>query len=368
MKFSAERDSFADAVAWAARSLPSRPVIPVLAGMLVEATASGEVRLSGFDYEVSAEAVAEAAVAEPGRVLVPGRLLADIVRSLPAGPVQVTTTGVETVVTCGNVEFGLLTMPVEDYPELPVPPKIAGTVDSAGFATAVGQVVVAASKDDTLPMLTGVRMEFEPDVIRLACTDRYRIATRTLPWQPVDSGFQAGVVVPARTLGETARSLKPGEPTELALQGAGDTLIGLANDGRRTTARLLDDQFIDYRARLAGEWSFTAELDKAAFIESVKRVALVTERNTPLRLAFSASEVRIRAAAGDSARGKELLPASLSGDDIDLAINPHMLLDGVSGVVSETVRLSGTTPTKPVLITGESEDYRYLVMPIRLSG
>src|SRR2546422_7014674 len=117
MKFTAERDAFADAVAWAARSLPSRPVIPVLAGMLVEAQSSGEVRLSGFDYEVSAEAAADAVVAEPGKVLVPGRLLADIVRALPAGPVEIATSGAETVVTCGSVEFGLLTMPVEDYPD-----------------------------------------------------------------------------------------------------------------------------------------------------------------------------------------------------------------------------------------------------------
>jgi DNA polymerase-3 subunit beta len=320
---------------------------------------------------VAAEAATEARVDEPGRVLVPGRLLAEIARSLPGGPVQVATSGSETVVTCGSVEFGLLAMPLEDYPELPAPPPVSGTVDSARFATGVGQVVVAASRDDTLPMLTGVRMEFEAGMIRMACTDRYRIAARSLPWTPADDGFQAAVVMPARTLAETAKSLKTGEPTEIALAGAGDTLLGLANAGRRTTARLLDDQFIDYRSRLAGNWTFTVDLAKAAFVEAVRRVALVTERGTPLRLAFSAQEVRIRAAAGDAARGQELLAATLTGDDIDIAINPHLLLDGVSGVEGDTVRLAGTTSTKPVLITAQEtpddEDYRYLVMPIRLS-
>lgn len=372
MKFTVERDVFADVVAWAARTLPGRPVIPVLAGLVVAAEADGGLRVSGFDYEVAAEATAEGQVDEPGRVLVPGRLLAEIARSLPGGPVRVATSGSETVVSCGSVEFGLLTMPLEDYPELPASPPVSGTVDSAQLATAVGQVVVAASRDDTLPMLTGVRMEFEPGLIRLACTDRYRIAARSLPWTPVEPGFEAAVVMPARTLAETAKSLKTAEPTEIALAGVGDTLLGLSNAGRRTTARLLDDQFIDYRSRLAGDWTFTVEVARAAFVEAVRRVALVTERGTPLRLAFSAQEVRIRAAAGDAARGHEVLAATLTGDDIDLAVNPQLLLDGLAGVQGETVRLAGTTPTKPVLITDleadSEQDYRYLVMPIRLSA
>src|SRR5690606_12532773 len=170
-----DRQALADAVAWAARTLPTRPALPVLAGMLIEATEEGGLTLAGFDYEVSARAHESAAVAEPGRVLVPGRLLADIVRNLPPQPVDILTKGSADVVRPGPAEFGLQTLPVEDYPTLPEPPAHAGTVPSDLFATAVAQVTPAAGRDDTLPMLTGVRIDIEGDTMWLACTDRYRI-------------------------------------------------------------------------------------------------------------------------------------------------------------------------------------------------
>ena len=206
VEFRVERQTLAEAVAWAARTLPARPALPVLAGMLIEATGDDGLVLAGFDYEVSARAQVEAAVAEPGRVLVPGRLLAEIVRNLPPQPVDVFTKGSEVVVRCGPAEFGLTTLPVEDYPTLPEPPSRAGTVPGDVFAAAVAQVVPAAGKDDTLPMLTGVRIDFEGDTMWLACTDRYRIAARELTWAPADASFSTGVVVPARTLADTAKA------------------------------------------------------------------------------------------------------------------------------------------------------------------
>jgi DNA polymerase-3 subunit beta len=370
MRFSVERDVFGEAVAWAARILPARPAIPVLAGLVVEAESDGGLTFSGFDYEVSGQTTVEASVEEPGRVLVPGRLLADIARSLPARPVEVTSTGGETVVTCGSAEFGLLNMPLEDYPQLPRIPPTAGSVASDTFAAAVAQVVVAASKDDTLPMLTGVRLDLEGESMRLACTDRYRIAARELPWAPVKEGFQAAVVIPARTLADVARTLRSSTETQISLVGAGDNLVGLTNGGRETTARLLDDTFIDYRSRFTAEWDFSVELTVAPFVEAAKRVALVTERSTPLRLAFSADRVVIKAATGDAARATEVVDAALDGDDIDIAVNPHLLLDGLAGINGETVRLAGTGPTRPVIITESTDDqpdYRYLFMPLRLA-
>lgn len=371
MRFTVERDVFGEAVAWAARILPARPAIPVLAGMVVEVDEAGRLTLSGFDYEVSGQVTAEVTAAEPGRVLVPGRLLADIARSLPAQPVEVATSGAEMVVTCGSAEFGLLTMPVEDYPQLPQTPPVAGSVDSDTFAAAVAQVVVAASRDDTLPMLTGVRMDLAGDTMSLACTDRYRIAARELPWTPVRPDFEAAIVVPARTLADTAKTLRSGTRTEISLLGAGDNLVGLTNAGRDTTARLLDDTFIDYRSRLNVDWTFTVEVPLGPFVEAAKRVALVTERSTPLRLAFSKNEVLIRAATGDAARANEVVGVSLDGDDVDIAVNPHLLLDGLSGITASVARLSGTGSTRPVVITGPADspqDYRYLFMPLRLAS
>ncbi|WP_225994063.1 DNA polymerase III subunit beta [Actinomadura rudentiformis] len=385
VEFRVERQTLAEAVSWAARTLPARPALPVLAGMLVEATAGGGLILAGFDYEVSARAEVEANVAEPGRVLVPGRLLAEIVRNLPPQPVDFSTKGTEVVVRCGSVEFGLQMMPVEDYPTLPTAPDQAGTLRGDLFAEAVTQVTPAAGRDDTLPMLTGVRIDFEGDTMWLACTDRYRIAARELTWSPSSPDFTAGIVVPARTLADTAKSIRAGDEVMIGLSGSGDTLIGVESGGRSMTTRLLDEQYINYRSRLTGEWTTEARVRTAPFAEALKRVALVTERNTPVRLAFSADEVQIRAASGDAARANESLPGSLIGDEIDIAFSPHYLLDGLAGVHTEFARLQCTGPTKAALLsaipdregdeaatapvdTDEDTGFRYLVMPVRLTS
>ncbi|MFI0354318.1 DNA polymerase III subunit beta [Actinomadura sp. 9N407] len=384
MEFRVDRQALADAVAWAARTLPSRPALPVLAGMLIEA-ADGELSLAGFDYEVSAQAKLsgeDVTITEPGRVLVPGRLLAEIVRNLPPHPVDIAVKGSEVVVTCGSAEFGLLPLPVEDYPALPVPPGRAGTIPGDVFAAAVAQVTPAAGRDDTLPMLTGVRIDFEGTTMRMACTDRYRIAARELSWTPADPEFTAGIVVPARTLADTAKAIRPGAEVALDLTGTGDALIGVSGGGRSMTTRLLDDQFIDYRSRLTGTWTTTARVRVAPFVEAIKRVALVTERNTPVRLAFTPGEVRVRAASGDAARANESLPALLAGEEIDIAFSPQYLLDGLAGVDTEFARLECTGPTKAALLTavpdknaddadpasdtGENTGFRYLAMPVRI--
>ncbi|GLZ14814.1 DNA polymerase III subunit beta [Actinomadura sp. NBRC 104425] len=386
VEFRVERQTLAEAVAWAARTLPSRPALPVLAGMLVEASADGALTLSGFDYEVSAKAAVATDVTEPGRVLVPGRLLADIVRNLPPYPVEVVTKGTEVVVRCGSAEFGLQTMPVEDYPTLPEPPQPSGTVPGEVFAAAVAQVTPAAGRDETLPMLTGVRIDFDGDTMWLACTDRYRIAARELTWSPSDPGFTAGIVVPARTLADTARAIRPGSQVAIGLGGTGDTLLGISSGDRSTTTRLLDDQFINYRSRLSDAWSTTAKVRTAPFIEAIKRVALVTERNTPLRLDFTGDQVLIRAASGDAARANETIPALLTGEGIDIAFSPQYLLDGLAGIDTEYTRLECTGPTRPALLTAipdrRDDDadsdtppddtgdtgFRYLLMPIRLTA
>ncbi|TYB49230.1 DNA polymerase III subunit beta [Actinomadura chibensis] len=381
MEFRVDRQTLADAVAWAARTLPSRPALPVLAGMLIEVTDQGELTLAGFDYEVSARAREDADVAEPGRALVPGRLLADIVRNLPPHPVEVATKGSEVVVRCGPAEFGLLTLPVEDYPTLPEPPAVAGTIPGDLFATAVAQVTPAAGRDDTLPMLTGVRIDIDGDTMWLACTDRYRIAARELTWSPAEDGFTAGVVVPARTLADTAKAIRRDADVTISLGGAGDTLIGVSGGNRSMTSRLLDDQYINYRSRLTGTWTSVAEVRVAPFVETIKRAALVTERGTPVRLAFTADELRVSAATGDSARANESLPVRLSGDDIDIAFAPQYLLDGLAGIDTEFARLECAGPTKAALLTGipdkkDDEDappesdtgFRYLAMPVRLTS
>ncbi|GAA2844143.1 DNA polymerase III subunit beta [Streptosporangium fragile] len=364
MKFRVNRDVLADAVAWVARALPNRPAVPVLSGLLLEA--DDDLVLSVFDYDVSARASIEADVVEPGRVLIPGRILAEITRSLPGEVVEVVTSGVEAVLTCGSAEFGLLTMPVEDFPALPeMPPKI-GAIGGGVFAAAVGQVAPAASRDETLPMLTGIRVDIAGEGVTMATTDRYRIAAREFTWRPEGPDTTAAAMVPARVLVDVAKSLRGGEVSV----SLGDGVAGFESVGRSTTVRLLDEQFIDYRSRLTGDWSIRADVRVAPFIDAIKRVALVAEPNTAIRLSFSPGQVLIQAGGGDVGRGTEIVDAELSGGDIQIAFQAQFLLDGLNGVETEFVRLNMESPSRPALITevpGDADPaFRYLVMSLRL--
>lgn len=387
MKIRVERDVLADAVAWTARALPARPTVPVLAGMRLQAAA--ELTLSSFDYDVSAQAAVPVMAEEEGSALVSGRLLAEISRSLPARPVEITAEGGKAVLTCGSATFTLLTMPEEEYPALPEMPEAAGSVGSDAFASAVSQSAAAAGRDDTLPSLTGIRIEIEGDTLTLISTDRYRLAVRELRWTPARPGLSAAVLVPARALAETARSLTTGAEVSIALalpggDGSGDSgsglgatgetgMIGFEGGGRRTTTRLIGGEFPRYQALLPKQISSTAELPTSLLVEAVKRVALVADRNTAVRLAFSPGQLVLEAGTGEEAQAVEVLEAGYDGEELSIAFNPQFLLDGLSALDSDTARMSFTEPGKPALITGKpapdgEPDYRYLLMPIRLGS
>ncbi|UED88476.1 DNA polymerase III subunit beta [Streptomyces profundus] len=376
MKIRVERDVLAEAVAWAARSLPARPPVPVLAGLLLKAE-EGALSLSGFDYEVSARVSVEVEVEDEGTVLVSGRLLADICRSLPNRPVEISSDGVRVTVVCGSSRFTLHTLPVEEYPALPQMPTATGTVSAEVFASAVSQVAIAAGRDDTLPVLTGVRVEIEGDVVTLASTDRYRFAVREFLWKPEVADVSSVALVPAKTLLDTAKSLSGGDTVSLALSGAGagEGLIGFEGAGRRTTTRLLEGDLPKYRTLFPTEFNSVAVIETAPFVEAVKRVALVAERNTPVRLNFEQGVLILEAGSSDDAQAVERVDAQLEGDDISIAFNPGFLLEGLSAIDSPVAQLSFTTSTKPALLSGRpavdaeaDETYKYLIMPVRLSG
>jgi DNA polymerase-3 subunit beta len=377
VKFRVERDALADAVAWAARSLPVRPSVPVLAGLLIEASSEGLV-LSTFDYETSARATLAAEVADEGVALVSGRLLADICRSLPAKPVEMIIDGSRVSLTCGSARFSLQTMPVEDYPTLPAMPTATGTVQSDVFAHAVAQAVTAAGRDDMLPVLTGVRIEIEGDSIALLATDRFRLSQRELTWNPRTPDDSVAALVPAKVLAETAKSLTSGSEVTIALSasGSGEGIIGFegaaAGGVRRTTTRLLDGEFPKVRSLFPSEHQTVATVDKAALVESVKRVALVAERNTAVQLAFSDGVLTLDAGSGEEAQASESIEATIDGEDITTGFNPQFLLDGLTAIEEPVVELAFTQASKPVVISGRaSEDadasgFRYLLMPRRL--
>ncbi len=376
MRFRVDRDVLADAVTWTARSLPTRPPVPVLAGVRIEADTTGTIQLSSFDYEVSARAQLPADVSEPGTVLVSGRLLAEISRALPAKPVDVVLEGTKVQVTCGASRFTLLTMPVEDYPNLPVMPPVTGTVDGDELTHAVAQVSVAASRDDTLPLLTGVRVEIEGEKVTLLATDRYRLALREMTWKPASPGVEAVALVRARTLSDAAKSLGGSGSVSVALStGGGVDLIGFEAGGRQTTSLLVDGDYPPVRRLFPDETPIHAIVNTQALAEAAKRVALVAERNTPIRLTFTEGQVVLDAGQGDDAQASEALEAVLVGEDISVAFNPHFLADGLGALDTTFVRLSFTHPNKPVEFTGQEslegddlKDYRYLLVPIRFAG
>ena len=334
------------------------------------------MQLSSFDYEVSARSEIAADVSEAGTVLVSGRLLAEISRALPGKPVDVVLDGTKVTVTCGASRFSLLTMPVEDYPALPAMPDVIGTVAGDVLTEAVAQVTVAASRDDTLPLLTGVRMEIEGEKITLLATDRYRLALRELTWHPASPDVSQVALVRARTLSDAARSLGGSDQVTLALAtGAGVDLIGFEAGGRHTTSLLVDGDYPAVRRLFPDETPIHAVVPLAPLTEAAKRVSLVAERNTPIRLAFSEGQVVLDAGQGDDAQASEALEAALTGEDIMVAFNPQFLLDGLGALTTDFVRMSFTHPNKPVEFTGqdslEGEDdqaYRYLLVPIRFAS
>lgn len=378
MKFQLERDVLAEAVTWVARGLPARPPVPVLAGILLEADGAGTVTLSAFDYEVSARVTVAADVADGGAVLVLGRLLADISRNLPAGrSVEFTTVGNKVEVTCGSSRFSLMQMPSADYPTLPTSPQASGSVDGHTFTQAVAQVAIAADRGDTLPILTGVRVEIDGDKMTLLATDRYRLAMRELHWNPASSDAAQVLLVPGRTLLETAKALGASGSIDLAFGGAagGDGLVGFESGQRRSTTRLLDGEYPKVSSIFPTSSDTEAVLKTAELVEAVKRVALVAERNTPVRLKFDEGQVTIEAGTGDDAQASEAVEANVEGPAIEIAFNPHFLLDGLGAVGTTWSRISFTQASRPAVLSGQDDadgpadtSYRYVLMPVRFAS
>lgn len=384
MRIRLERDTLAEAVQWAARSLPTRPSVPILAGLLVRADVSGVV-LSSFDYETSAQITVKAEVADEGEVLVSGRLLADISRSLPGKPVDITADGNRVELVCGSARFTLQTLPVADYPTLPTLPEATGTVPSEVFAHAVAQVVVAAGRDELLPVFTGVRVEIEGETVSLLATDRYRMALREFSWNPATPQISAVALVPAKVLSDTARSMSAGEQIILSLAsaGSGDGIIGFEGHGaggdRQTTTRLLDGEFPKVRHIMNTQPVMSVRLNTADTIAAARRVSLVAERNTSLRMLIGDGVVTLEAATGDQAQASEALEAVVDqpggGDPAVTAagFNPTYLLDALGAFDTAYVNLAFTAPSKPCQLTGLTEidgdpitDYRHVIMLMRL--
>ena len=369
VKLRIDRATFGDTIINVARTIPARPAIPILGGIHLAATETG-LTVSAYDYEASTQVHTNAEVGDPGEAVVSGRLLAGIVKALPKKPVDVALDGSHLAITCGASRFTLPTMPVEDYPQIPRAPKSVGTVDVDTFAEAVAEVGGAAGKDDSLPMLTGIRVEIAGDTMTLAATDRFRLAVRTIPWQP-DGDQSAAILAPAKTLTDTAKALT-GDRVELSLD---DNLLGVVSTGRRSTTRLLDSEYPKFRQLINHEHKTVVSFDVAPLAQAVKRVAVCAQRGVAVLLAITEGGITL-SAGGDLGNAEEHVDATLTGAAITIQFNPTYLLDGLAALKGKRAHLGFTSPTRPGLLWAASDDeedpdsdaadFVYLVMPVRI--
>jgi DNA polymerase III subunit beta len=374
VKFTIDHELLAETVAQVARVLPQSPVSPVLTGVLLRA-AGDAAQMSAFDYEVSCLGRVPADVAEEGTALVPGRLLAEITRRLPGKPAELRADGTRMTLRCGAATFTLMQLPEREYPALPEMPPPAGTIGSHAFATAVSQVAVAAAKDDTLPALTGILAQIRGEHLTLTATDRYRMAILQTTWAPHRPDLEATILIPWRALADVSRRAAAAAEISIHLAsaedpGPGDGTAGFEAGGWQSTTRLLAGEYPRVEPHIPSEFSCAAEVPVARFTEAIKRVALVAERNTPVRVTFSKGTARLEAGEGDEAQASEELDITFDDADFEIRFNPSYLSDALNATGTDTARIYLTTPTKAALITaaGDDDRYRHIIMPIRNAG
>ena len=375
MKVTIEQSKLVDVINWVSRSLSSRPIQTALLGIVLEAD-QNKIYLSSTDHETASRANVEADVATPGKVLVPGKLLADIARSLPNKPVTIQLDGTRVLVNAGTAKFTLPILPINEYPNLPDMPEILGSLDTENFSHAISQVGTAAGKDESLLSLTGIHIEVKGDNITMAATDRYRLAVRELNFNPARPNTEAVALIRSRTLLETTKALTNTKNINLALAPAtsNDRLAGFQTESKTTTTRLLDGTFPPYRHLIPQESLTTTIIEVAPFLDAVRRVALVTDKTIPLKLTFAGNSLTLEAGGGDEAQANEIFETQKTGEDLSIAFNPNYLLDGLHAISAPYAQISFNTSGKAAILMGKKdanspaiENFRYLLMPTKFA-
>jgi DNA polymerase III subunit beta len=368
MRVACGRDELAEKLLIAGRGVSTRTSVQILAGIMLRA-AEGRLYLSATDMEISLRVSLEAEVGEEGAVVVPGRLLVDIVRLLPPGEVTLEHRAEEGLarLTCGSASYGLNTYGPEDFPRLPeIDPETAFTVEREAFLDTIARVSRSASRDESRPVLTGVLVRFEGGKVVMAATDSYRLSVKeTELSQGPDQELEA--IVPARALAELARV---GQATDSATiqVGVQENQIVFGVDGVWLTARRIDGQFPNYRQLLPEQFEAEVQMPREELLDVVRRTGLLAQRKSPLRLRFEDGELTVSAQTQDVGEARESLPVGYSGEAMEIGFNAEFLRDGLESVTDESVRLKLISPLRPGLLHGESDDFLYLIMPIRLAG
>lgn len=374
MKVEVNSASFADAVAWTTRVIDMRPANPILAGLKIDAT-NGTLQLSAFNYQVSSRHHIEAGIDEEGSILVLGKLMADITKSLPAEKTYLSSENNTLTITSGKSTFTLQLMPLGEYPDLPTLPQKLGQVDAPTFIQAVNQASVSISKEENRPVLTGIQIQFDNDTVTMTSTDRFRLSRSTFTWTPEHDDIHAVSLVRGSLLRDIAHSLDDHQNVLIHLNEEEPSLLGFENSGRTSTSQLIDGEFPSIDRLFIDEYPIHAVINRQALINAIKRVALVAEKNAPIRMIFTHQELILSAGNAEESQAKEILDIDMDGEDITVAFNPNYLLEGLGAIAEPFVHMKMSMAVKPVEFNGQQEadgdesmNYRYLLVPMRFNN
>lgn len=367
MQLKAERDPLLDGLQTAARALSTRTTLPSLGGIMLVAEA-GRAEARATDGEIAISVALEADVGEDGAVLLPGRLLADVAKALPQGPVSISQRPDkgDVELTAGTARFHLRLLDADDFPRLPELGEETITMPAAALAETVDRVARAASRDEVRPILTGIMVSVEGSELTMVATDSYRLSVKRTELESAAAGpFEANV--PARAMRELARIVSQGgiEQVEIALPG---NQVVFRAGGAVLSSRLIEGQFPNYRQLLPDAFDHDVRLPRDELLDVTRRIRYLAQRNAPLRLAFAEGEVTVAAETPEIGDAAESMPCAFEGEAMEIAFNPQFFIEGIESVETDEVVLRLTSPLRPGLLQpAGSEDFSYLVMPIRLT-
>lgn len=370
MKVEVNSASFADALSWTTRVIDNRPANPILAGLKLEAK-DGTLQLCAFNYQLSSRHHIEAGVDEAGSVLVLGRLLADITKSLPAEKTYLSSTETTLTIASGKSTFTLQLMPEGEYPDLPEVPSKLGQVDAPTFVQAVNQASVAVSREEDRPVLTGIHARFEDDTVTFTATDRYRLARSTFRWTPDHNDINTSTLIKGSILKDISRSVDEHQNVVIDLDEQEPSVLGFENSGRISTSQLIDGEFPSVDSLFVDEYPIHAIINRQMLINAIKRVAIVAEKYAPIYMSFAENELTLSAGNESESKAKETIDIDMDGQDIIVAFNPNYLIEGLSVISEPFVHVKITSTIKAVEFNGQQEadgdesmNYRYLVVPM----
>src|SRR5881398_1446545 len=365
MKVTCSREELTQKLGIVARGISTRTAVQILGGVLLDA-AGGRLMLAATDMELSLRASLEAQVEGGGAVVVPGRLLVELTRLLPDAEVSIEQRADEGVIhiRSGSFESRLNMYTAEDFPRLPdVEALERHGVDRDALLETIARVGRSASRDESRPVLTGILVRFEPGKLVMAATDSYRLAVKETPFEGSVPELEA--IVPARALTELARIAPEGESVSL---GVHENQVVFGTGTAWLTTRRIDGQFPNYKQLVPEAFEHEVPLPREELLDVVRRVSVMAQRNSPLRLRFADGELTVSSQTQDVGEARESLPAQFSAEPLEIGFNAEFLRDGVESVVGEQLRLKLISPLRPAVLEGESDDFLYLIMPIRLAG